>query len=504
MELESHTERLLALAAAEPGARAVSDPDGVLSYSELVERAASTADDLLSHGLQAGDPVIVSLERSRFHVSTVVGVALAGGVYVPLDPEDPLYRQRLIAESSGACFAVGDSTDRDKHTLTVLEQRRSRHSGRKRSRGRSENIAYILFTSGSTGTPKGVEIEDSCLDAFLVGSREWAGVTPHDVVACWSAFTFDISIWEIWGALTFGAELFVVPRVAQLDAGYLLRLLEEHGVSMLAQTPTALRQLAARVSQHGTPSQLRGLIVAGERLDFAWLRPFGRVVDNNELTVWNLYGTTETTVFATGRVVTAEDIRAERRSLIGSALPHAIVEVLAPDGSECAMGIVGEIVISGQGVGLGYRGLDDPRFIRRCGVRSFFSGDLGRYTQGPHGREIEFIGRADGFLKVRGYRVEPDEVAATLILMDDVEDAAAVDVSFLPGGEAIAAAVILRRASTVTEKGLRSFLGERLPHYARPARIVEVEHLPRLSSGKLDRAALRVQIESALVNDGGL
>lgn len=412
-------------------------PDGAFSYGELVEHAASTADGLLSHGLRADDPVLVSVERSRFHVYAVAGVALAGGVYVPVDRNDPAYRQRLIAEASGARFSITDDAGADRQAIDVLTPPQSD------DRGANETplgLAYILFTSGSTGTPKGVEVERTCLDAFLAGSTEWAGLTSDDVVACFHAFTFDISIWEIWGPLAFGAEIFVVPRFAQVDAHLLLRLVDEQRVSVLGQTPTALRQLAARVSQQRTPSKLRSLLIGGERLDFAWLRPFVDAVEDGSLTAWNLYGPTETTICATGRTISADEIFSERRPLIGRALPHVTVEVLGDDDSVCGPGEVGEIVISGPGVARGYRGLDDPRFTTRGGVRAFRSGDLGQYASARDGREIEFVGRAGGFVKIRGYRVEPDEVAATLSLSDDVEDAAAVDVDFLPGGDAIAAA----------------------------------------------------------------
>jgi surfactin family lipopeptide synthetase C len=488
---ETHLARVLTRAEAQPDAPAVSDPDGTLSYGALVERARATADDLVQHGLEPGDPVLLSLARSRFHLPAVVGVALAGGVYVPIDPADPDYRRRLIAEASGARFAITDVPDSDRQTLGTL------HGSPEPPKGEEtdDSLSYILFTSGSTGTPKGVEIQTAALDAFLAGCTEWAELTADDVVACFHAFTFDISVFEMWAPLAAGAEVFVVPRLAQVDARLLLSLLQEHDVSVLGQTPTALRQLAARVSDHGLPATLRSILVCGERLDFAWVRPIVDAADDERPTVWNLYGPTETTIYATGRTVTREDALSESRSLIGRALPHVSVEILDDEGFECEEGDVGEIVISGPGVARGYRGLRDPRFTMRHGARAFRSGDLGRYTQARNGREIEFVGRTGGFVKIRGYRLEPDEVAATLSLSEDVEDAAAVDVDFLPGGDAVAAAVILRSGATATDKDLREFLADRLPHYARPARIVQVEDLPRLSSGKLDRAALRAQIK---------
>lgn len=498
-----HLHRLLAVADAMPDAPAVSDHDGVLSYRELLVRARLIAQCLRSQELEREEPVIVSLERSKSYVAAVVGVALAGAVYVPVDPNDPPYRRRLIVGASGARLAIGDVSGSLDESLTVIDPLMEVSPGIPTvepvsMHAEPNDLAYILFTSGSTGLPKGVELENRCLDSFLSGSSIWAGLTENDVVACFHAFTFDISIWELWGALTHGAELVIVPRLAQLDACSLHRLVTEQGVTRLCQTPSALRQFAAVVAREGVPPRLHSLLICGERLDFAWLRPFAERIRSRQLTVWNLYGPTETTIYATGHVVTAEEVLSERRSLIGNALPHVAVRVVNSEGRECTAGETGEIVISGVGVGRGYRNLDDSRFAVQDGVSSFSSGDLARYVTDPGSTEIEFIGRAEGFVKIRGYRVEPDEIAAALSLHDDVEDAAAVDIDFLQDGRAIAAAIILSEGSTVTERTLRLFLAERLPHYARPARVVQVDHLPLLASGKLDRPALRTLIEASV------
>jgi amino acid adenylation domain-containing protein len=493
-------ELFLTRAATAPEAPAVTDAAGTIGYRDLERRARSVALALRSAGVVPGDAVIVSADRTRDAVVGMIATAVAGAAYVPLDPSEPAIRRATIVEMSGARAALADTAGAASVTslpILALAESGGQRAGSKAASVSPNGLAYVLFTSGSTGRPKGVEIGQAALGAFLAGSRAWAALRENDVVACFHAFTFDISIWEIWGALASGARIVLVPRRAQVDADLLADIVRAEHVSCLCQTPTALRQLGTAISRGAEPSSLRSLFVAGERLDPRWLAPFADLIEQRRLDAWNLYGPTETTVYATGHLVTAEEIAAESRSLIGSALPHVAVDVVRADGMPAATGEVGELRISGEGVGLGYRGdIADDRFeTRPDGSRVFRTGDLARRVE--HGT-LEYVGRSGGFVKIRGYRVEPDEVAVALCRHPDVDDAAVVDVGFLPGGDALAAAVVLRSGATASEAQLRRFLAEQLPSYMRPARLVAVDALPRLSSAKLDRNAVRAAVKSAM------
>jgi len=211
---------------------------------------------------------------------------------------------------------------------------------------------------------------------------------------------------------------------------------------------------------------------------------------------WNLYGPTETTIAATGRPIRVEETRRELPSLIGRALPHVEVGVFDEDGAPAREG---ELWISGPGVGVGYRGLPDARFgLDAHGRRVFSTGDLARVAEGG---ELEFLGRSGGFVKVRGYRIEPDEVATALESHPDVVEAAACATDVLGDADELAAAVVLRPGASPTDGELRRHVGARLPAHMRPARVVVVDALPRLPSAKLDRNGVRDLVADLLRDD---
>jgi amino acid adenylation domain-containing protein len=346
-------ERFLAQAAAAPEAPAVTDEHGTSTYAELRRQAFGVAERLADAGVARGDAVIVAAGRTREAVAAIVGVALAGAAYVPLDPREPAPRVSAIVEDSGAAVALADTSTAGSLAATdlrVLDLATGPADERAAPPAlAADDLAYVFFTSGSTGRPKGVEITHGNLAAFLAGSKVWAGLDRRDVLTCFHAFTFDISLWEIWGPLTHGARVVVVPQLAQIDARLLLEVVASEGVTRLGQTPTALRQFAAAASRAGVPETLRSLFVGGERLDFRWLEPFAEAMERG-LEPWNLYGPTETTIAATGRPIRVEETRRELPSLIGRALPHVEVGVFDEDGAPAREG---ELWISGPGVGAG-------------------------------------------------------------------------------------------------------------------------------------------------------
>ena len=499
-------ERFLAQAAAAPEAPAVSDEEGTSTYAELRRQAFGVAGRLAYAGVARGDAVLVAAGRTREAVAAILGVALAGAVYVPLGPDEPAPRVSAIVEDSGAAVALADALAAGtlgSAGLRVLDLAAGPGPGPAPGAGGAppslgtDDLAYVFFTSGSTGRPKGVEITHGSFAAFLAGARTWAGLGRDDVLACFHAFTFDISLWELWGPLTYGAHVVVVPQLAQIDAALLLETLASRRVTRLHQTPTALRQLGAAVARAGVPESLRSLFVGGERLDFRWLEPFAEAMAERRLEPWNLYGPTETTIAATGRPIRLEETRVEAPSLIGRALPHVEVGVFDEDGAPAREG---ELVISGPGVGRGYRGLaGDERFGRDAlGRRVFRTGDLVRVDEGG---ELEFLGRSGGFVKVRGYRIEPDEVTTALESHPDVIEAAVCATDALGEADELAAAVVLQPASTVTDRDLRRHVGARLPAHMRPARIVVVDALPRLPSAKLDRNGVHELVADLLRDD---
>jgi amino acid adenylation domain-containing protein len=486
-----------------PGAPAVRDAGTSYTYAQAHSGCLNAANALIAAGVAPGDAVLVCTDQNAHGVLAILAVSAAGGTPVPVEMAGPQARFERIVAASGAHIALVDDQGRETVSgmgipaLAIGEAMSSSRAGLPARAARaagSSDLAYVLFTSGSTGAPKGVEVTQANVLSLLAGAPRWHRGGAADVWGCFHSFTFDISMWEIWRPLTMGAQIFVFPRAAHIDADLAYSLAGEQGITVLCQTPTAARLLANRVSRSGMPPHLRRLMLAGERLDFAALKPFAAAVAGGQLEIWNLYGPTEATIYCTGYRIGPGDIGPEKRSLIGRALPGVNVAVHEPDADG-----IGELWITGDQVAAGYRG--DPELTRErfvvdaAGHRAYRSGDLVRDCGDG---ALEFIRRAGGFVKVRGYRIEPGEIVSGLCAHPDVEQAAAFVTEVLPWGATVVCAVAPRRGAAVTEIALRRHAAQALPYYMRPARIVLVAALPQLPSGKLDEPALRAGVEQQL------
>ncbi|MGV9677290.1 amino acid adenylation domain-containing protein [Nocardia sp. NPDC003482] len=466
------------------------------TYAQLAAHCVRLAATVRARGVGTGDSVLVCADRTVDAVVAILAVVAAGGTPVPVEPGAPARRVEHIVRISNAAHAVVDDTGAPTASglvrVHVSETAAAVESGTEVT---PSPLAYVLFTSGSTGVPKGVDVTAAGLLALLAGAAQWDSASPGEVWAGVHAFTFDISMWEMWRPLTVGARLVVLPARAQADARHAHALLTDHGVEVLCQTPTAVRMLADHCAAQGLPPRLRRLLIAGERLDFATLTPFAHAADAGRLELWNLYGPTEATVYASGHRIRANDIRAERRSLIGHALPHVRLHLPAP-----AADGIGELCIGGPGLAAGYRG--DPDRTRACFVddpalgRMYRTGDLVRETAPG---AYEFISRAGGYVKIRGYRVEPGDIVHALCAHPAVARAAVVVTDAQGWGDTIVGVVVA--AAEVTDLELRRHLAELLPPYLRPARLLFADTLPTLPSGKLDAATLRSFVDRRLGAD---
>ncbi|MFD9601996.1 AMP-binding protein [Streptomyces sp. NPDC059970] len=481
-----------------PKSPALSDGRTTYTYAELHRVCLNAAAALWAAGVARGDAVLISTDHSADGVLALLAVCAAGGTPVPVEPDGPRGRFERIATGSGARIGLVDDTGHrgvaENGLATLRISDAVRHPTPVSGPLASSNLAYVLFTSGSTGVPKGVEVTQTNVLSLLRGASQWDNSTSDDVWGCFHSFTFDVSMWEIWRPLSLGGRVHVLPRTAQIDGGLAHTLIDEHGISALSLTPTAARLLALHVSERGLPRRLRLLTLIGERLDFAMLKPLLPALSEGVLEIWNLYGPTETTIYATAYRMGPADIDHESRSLIGRPLPGMVAEIHSPD-----PGGVGELWLSGDLVAEGYRGdeqLTRERFvIDEQGRRAYRTGDLVRDSGGG---VLEFIGRTGGFMKVRGYRIEPGEITTALCTHPAVTEAAIVVSCVLTWGETVVAAVVLRSGATVTEIDLRRHVADILPDYTRPGRIVFLDVLPRLASAKLDTEAVRKTVAGML------
>ncbi|MBO8191102.1 amino acid adenylation domain-containing protein [Streptomyces oryzae] len=413
-----------------PDAVAVRHEGAGLTYRELDEQSNALAHALRARGVGRGTLVALATERSPELVSGVLGILKAGGAYVPVDPTYPDERIQYLLGDSKAEIVVtqrhlaGRFADGGPTVVTVDGHPPADAPGRLPGAG-PQDPAYVIYTSGSTGKPKGVRVSHANITRLFAATDHWFGFGPQDTWALFHSFCFDFSVWELWGALAHGGRLVIVPHAVSRSPEDFLELLRAERVTVLNQTPLAFRHLTA-AEETAPPGELslRLVIFGGEALDVAGLRPwFDRHGDQRPRLV-NMYGITETTVHVTYREITRADVeRVSPGSPIGRPLPDLSVRVLDGYGELSPIGVRGELHVGGAGVADGY--VDRPeltaeRFAEGPDGREYRSGDLVRWL--PAG-ELEYLGRADQQVKVRGHRVELGEVSAALTAHPEVREA---------------------------------------------------------------------------------
>ncbi|MFJ7942685.1 amino acid adenylation domain-containing protein [Streptomyces sp. NPDC096354] len=473
-----------------PDAPALTCGEHTLTYRELDSRADELAAGLRARGVLPGDHVGLCLPRSTDLVAMMLAVLKADAIYVPLDPDHPADRRARIAEDAGLRLTVADTA-----TLT------GHPADHRTSTARTATApAYVIHTSGSTGRPKGVVVPHTNVLSLVDATRDDFGLGPGDTWTLFHSSAFDFSVWEIWGALLTGARLVVVDYWVSRSPTDFLALLARERVTVLSQTPSAFTQLMAADREHherrgqGTPPALRLIVLGGEPLDARPLRDWFDRHPEDRCRLVNMFGITETTVHVTAQTVTRRTALSGSRS-VGRPLPGWYVYVLDARGRPVPPGAPGEIHVGGAGVATGYLGrpgLTGQRFVPDPwhGGRMYRSGDLGRLL--PDGT-LEHLGRIDSQVKVRGFRIEPDEIRHVL-LADPSVTAAAVTVSgdaFLDAaGVRIDAYVVLGPDPVGTTDAIRRRAAKLLPDHMLPASVTALERLPLTPNGKLDPSGL--------------
>ncbi|HEV2146540.1 MAG TPA: amino acid adenylation domain-containing protein [Longimicrobiaceae bacterium] len=502
-------ERFEAQAERTPDAVALVCQGTSLTYAELKERSDRIAHRLRGLGVGPEVRVGLCLERSPGMLVAILGVLRAGGTYVPIDPTYPPERISYLLEDSGAALVVAQDATRSaipaSAAARVLALEALLTGPPPGSIGvplpvevSPESTAYVIYTSGSTGRPKGVLVTHANVLRLFDATDPWFGFGGDDVWTLFHSYTFDFSVWEIWGALLYGGRLVVVPFVTTRSPEDFHRLLLDEGVTVLSQTPSAFKQLvqADRASDVDPSAlSLRYVVFGGEALDTQALRPWMERHGDERPRLVNMYGITETTVHVTYHVITRADLE-RPGSPIGVPIPDLSLHVLDANLEPVPVGVPGEIFVGGAGVACGYlnrpeltagRFVCDP-FSSEPGARLYRSGDLARRRVNG---ELEYLGRADHQVKLRGFRIETGEIEAVLCSHQGVGIAAVVVREDTPGDRRLVAyAVPAPGAAEPAPAELRAHLVEVLPSYMVPAAIVLLERLPLTENGKLDRRAL--------------
>jgi amino acid adenylation domain-containing protein len=467
--------------------------DCSMSYRELNERADQLATRLVDTGATAGSAVAICVERSFDWVVAALGIWRAGAAYVPLDIGWPLERMRFVVRDSGATHVVGNSENEKKLGVSAIWVDPVRDTGAmgldrggSRMEPNPESLAYIIYTSGSSGYPKGVEITHSNLDHLVRWHRKAFQVSENDRASHLAGLGFDAAGWEIWPYLASGAEVSLVDEVTRTSAELLQRWMVEERIT-IGFVPTALATSMMEMSWPRETS-LRVLLTGGEKLH---RRPRSGL----PFSLVNNYGPTECTVVATSGLVEP----GETAPTIGRPIHGAEVLIVDADGSVLEHGNRGEIWIGGDGVGLGYRNLSeltaqqfvaDPRADRRG--RMYRTGDLGVLLANG---EIEFCGRIDSQEKIRGQRIELEEISSVLYRHPMVKFATVATIEDGAGDKQLVAYVLPTEEQELTSNELRDYLARSVPGVMIPSMFVRLRALPLTLNGKVDRRALEFPSE---------
>jgi amino acid adenylation domain-containing protein len=467
------------------------------SYRELNERANQIAAHLQQLGVKAEERVGICVNRSLDMTAAVLGVLKAGGAYVPLDPSYPQERIALMVRDSGARVVLAQSSLKEQLPETVErvvcldEPLKATTSEQYEPRQVSpDNLAYVIYTSGSTGTPKGVAMSHGAIANLVQWQIEESQLGAGAKTAQFSSFSFDVSCQEMFSTWASGGTLVLINEEDRRDSNQLLRTLSEMGVKRLFLPPVALQQLAEASVGRTLPKSLKHVIAAGEQLHTdTVVRLFERL---ENCVLYNQYGPTETHVVTQFSMPLAT---AEWKQLppIGVPIANTQVYVLDEKLQRVPVGIPGQLYLGGVGVARGYLNrpeLTAERFIpdpwsSEPGARLYRTGDLARYLADGN---VEFLGRADNQVKVRGFRIEPGEIESVLRLHPAVQDV----VVAVRGREdkRLIAYVISEHDSNLSTAELIGYSSESLPAYMIPSAFVFLDAFPLTPSGKVDRKAL--------------
>ncbi|MEU4503562.1 amino acid adenylation domain-containing protein [Streptomyces sp. NPDC024089] len=476
-------------AALRPDTTAVLSAGGELTYRELNARANRLARHLRLRGAGPGATVAVCLERGPEQITALLAVLKSGAAYLPLDPEHPADRLAHMVADARAELVVTDSaraarlpdepgrflTDRDWPSLADLPAHDPEPAAA------SGDLAYVIYTSGSTGRPKGVEIEHHSLAGLVRWTADTFGAAPGRRVALLAGVGFDAAAWELWPALATGATVCVPDDTVRLTPVLLQRWLSERRVTGTFVSTPMLESLAAL--DWSEPTSLEYVLTGGDALRLpAGLRLPFRVVNN--------YGPTESTVVTTS----AEVVTGTAVPPIGRPVRGTFVYVVDRYGRPVPTGVPGELLVGGAGLARGYRGQPGQTAERFVTVdvdgtprRVYRTGDRVRWLADG---QLEFLGRLDDQVKLRGHRIEPGEIEAVLLAGPDVAEATVVVREDAPGGKRLVAYVVPAAGATLRGEALRGRLRRELPDFMVPSVFVALERLPLTPNGKVDRREL--------------
>ncbi|PKV49525.1 amino acid adenylation domain-containing protein [Aquimarina sp. MAR_2010_214] len=452
--------------------------DKKISYQEL-DKISNRLAIYLHHTyhLTENELIGVMLPRSEWLVISLLAIMKCGAAYVPIDLGYPESRKNYIKEDAACRLVVDEYLISDFQMNSITNEKDIILCP-----PQPTDLAYVIYTSGSTGNPKGVMLSHSSVVSFLQNIDAQLGFSKQKVVAATTNITFDISVLELFGPLVHGKQIVLFVEEDLLEPVRFLKRLEQAGVEVLQLTPSRLQQVADRLLKTPLPS-LQRLIVGGEAFPKEYYEQFKQV---GAIPVVNVYGPTETTIWST-----ALDISTSKQLSVGKPLQNEQVLILNKQGTLQPLGVIGEICIGGQGLAKGYWNrpeLTKEKFINHPYEKEqklYRTGDLGKWL--PDGN-ILCLGREDDQVKVRGHRIELGEIEYHLQSKDNIQKA----VVMVSNSQTVEKELVayLVSASELNSSDLRTYLSSIVPDYMIPEHYVQLEDIPLMVSGKVNKRAL--------------
>jgi amino acid adenylation domain-containing protein len=455
-----------------------------ITYSQLEDQSDKLCGLLIDHGVERGSIVGIGLDRSIDIVIAILGIWKAGAAYIPLDPDYPETRLGQILEDAQPVITLTHKVHQEKLSIAgshciVLESTSHSYADHKSNplQGLPDETAYVIFTSGSTGRPKGVQISHGALANFLTSIQQPLQMKETDVFVAVTTFSFDISILEILLPLMVGATVAIVSKEVVSEGSQLVGVLKENNATFLQATPSTW-QLFLDTGWQGKNDLT--VICGGETFP----RPLADELLNKSKRVFNAYGPTETTIWAT-----IEEVCPGVGPVpIGGALENYETHILDENLETVTIGDVGQLYIGGQSLAQGYINWPEEtqqRFITDLhGSRLYATGDLAHTTADG---KLVFDGRLDTQIKIRGYRVELHDIEAQLVKLTEVKEAVVLLWENATGEKKLVAYIIPDKDAKIIPAVMRQKLGTMLPQYMLPHFYLSLSDFPRTHNNKIDR-----------------
>ncbi|MCM1508038.1 MAG: amino acid adenylation domain-containing protein [Ruminococcus flavefaciens] len=461
-----------------------------ITYAELFEKSRDVAGRLQKAGLKKGQTTAIMLSRGAEQIIAIYGVILAGGCYVPVSYDQPEQRLNKIFVSLDIKFVVTDKEQIPEGVISVSPYKSTEDTIQYIApRISADDSAYIIMTSGSTGEPKGVEISHQSAMNTINDINMRIVATENDSVLGVSATDFDLSVYDIFGMSSVGGTLYILSGQIVKDADKWTNIITDNNISIWNSVPILFDMLITSAEQRAVSLPLRTIMLSGDWIGIPLVERCRKIIP--QCKIYAMGGATEASIWS-NLLVVPDKVPAEWKSIpYGNALKAQIYRVVDSWGRDCPDWVAGELWIGGAGTAVGYFNSEEltaKKFVYENGMKWYRTGDSGRFWSDGM---IEFLGRTDFQVKIKGHRIELGEIESETEQCRGILKTSAV-VYEKNGSRSIALFYTADKETDISENEILSFLKERIPSYMLPKIIIRLESMPVTKNGKLDRKALKV------------